>query len=113
MRNYGVLLVHLLVFPLKILSVLLHLNVTLSVTLTEGLTLRKSKNRAPRIIFEIKREGVTGGCRKSCTKEVYNAKYFSRIITVIRSRERRWEVYAACRGDMRISHKILVKKAQS
>jgi hypothetical protein len=71
---------------------------TWSLTLKEH-TLKVFGNRMLRRIFGLKRDEVTGGCRKLHNKELHNLYSSPSIIRVIKSRRMRWAGHVARLGE--------------
>jgi hypothetical protein len=50
------------------------------------------------LVFDPKREDVTGGCRKLFNEDPYNSYSSSHIVRVIKSRRMRWAGNVTCMG---------------
>jgi len=74
---------------------------TWSLTLREELRLRVFENRALREIFGLKRNEVTGECRKLHNEELNDLYCPQNIIRVIKLRRTRWAGHVARMGDRR------------
>jgi hypothetical protein len=67
--------------------------------------LRVFENRVPRIIFEPKRNEVTGGWRKLHNEELHSLYSSPSIIKMINSRRMRWAVYVVCMDEKRNTYR--------
>jgi hypothetical protein len=78
--------------------VVLYGSETCSLTLEEKHRLRVFEKRELRGIFELKRDEVTGGCRKLHNEELHNLYSSPSIIRMIKSRKMRWARHRARTG---------------
>jgi hypothetical protein len=74
--------------------------------------LRVFENRMLRRIFEPKRDGVTGGCRRLHNKELHNLYSSTSIIRIIRWRSMRWAGHVARMGEKKNVYRLLVGKPE-
>jgi hypothetical protein len=74
--------------------------------------IRVMQNRAPRRIFGLKRDGVTGGWRKLHSEELHNLYSSPSIIRIIKSRKMRWAGYVARIGEKRNVYRLFVGKRE-
>jgi hypothetical protein len=70
------------------------------------------ENRVLRRIFHPKRDEKTGGWRKLHDKELHNVYSSPSIIRVIKLRSIKYMWHVACMGEMRQTHKILVRTSE-
>jgi hypothetical protein len=77
--------------------------------LREEQRLKVCENRVLKRKFGPQREDITGNWRKPYNVELHNLYSSPNIIRVIKSRIR-WAEHAACMGEMRNLHKMLVIK---
>jgi hypothetical protein len=83
---------------------------TWSLTLREEHRLKVFENRVLKRIFGLRRNEVTGGCRKMHNKELHNLYSSPSIIRMIKSRRMRWAGHTVRMGDKRNAYRILVGK---
>jgi hypothetical protein len=69
-------------------------------------------NTLLRIIFEPKRDEVTGCCRKLHNEELHSLYSSPHITEMNKSRRMRWVEHAASMGEMRLAYKILVGNSE-
>ena len=67
-----------------------------------------SENRVLRIILGLKRDEVTGECRKLHIVELNDLYSSPNIVRVIKSRRKRWAGYVARMGESRYVYRVLV-----
>jgi hypothetical protein len=80
---------------------------------TWSLTLREEHSlRVFRIIFEPKRDEVTGGWRKLLNEELHGLYSSPSIIRVIKAKRMRWVGHVARMGEVRDACNILVGKSE-
>jgi hypothetical protein len=84
----------------------------LSLKLREEHRLRVFENRVLRRIFGLKRDEVTGECRKLHSEEFHNLYSFPDIIRQLKSRRMRWAKHVARMGEERKVYKVLVGKPE-
>jgi hypothetical protein len=82
-----------------ILPVILYGCETWSLTLREEHRLRVFENKVLRKIFGLKRDEVTGLCRKLHNEELHDLYSSPSIITIMKSRRMRWAGYATQMGE--------------
>jgi hypothetical protein len=70
------------------------------------------ENRVLRRIFELKRDGVTGGWRKLHNEKLHNLYSSPSIIQIIKSRRKRWAGHVARMGEKRNVYRLLVGKPE-
>jgi hypothetical protein len=70
------------------------------------------QNRVLRGIFGRKREEVAGGWRRLHDEELHNLYASPNIIRAVKSRRMRWVVHVRCKGEMRNTYKILIRKPE-
>jgi len=80
--------------------------------LREELGLRVFDNRVLREIFGLKRDEVTGGCRKLHNKALNNLYCPQNIIRIIKSRRMRWVGHVARVGNRRGVYRVLDGKPE-
>jgi hypothetical protein len=83
-----------------------------SLALREERRLRVFENKVLRIIFGLKRDGVTREWRKLHNKELLDFYSSPSIIKIIKSRRMRWAVHVARMGEKRNKCRLLVEKPQ-
>jgi hypothetical protein len=74
---------------------------TWSLTLREEHRLRVFENRVLRRIFGLKRDELTGECRKLHNKELHDLYFSPSIIRIIKSRRMIWAGHVARMGEKR------------
>jgi hypothetical protein len=77
-----------------------------------GHRLRAFENRVRRIIFEPKRDEVTGGWRKLHNEELHSLYSSPSTIKMIDSRRMRWTVYVVCMDEKRNTYRFSVGKPE-
>jgi hypothetical protein len=100
------------IYKTIILPVVLYWCETWSLTVREEHKLRVFENRVLRSIFEPKRDGVTGGCRKLHNEEIHNLYSSPSIIRIIKSRSMRWAGHVGRMGETRDVYRLLVGKSE-
>jgi hypothetical protein len=83
-----------------------------SLTVREEHRLRVFENRVLRRIYGPNREEVAGGWGTLHKEELHNLDASPYVVTVIKSRRKRWTGYAARKEEMRNAHNILVGKSE-
>ena len=83
---------------------------TWSLTLREERRLRVFENRVLMRVFGPKRDEVTGEWRKLYKYELSDFYTLPNIVRVVKSRRMRWAGHAACMGEGRGVHRVLVEK---
>jgi hypothetical protein len=66
------------------------------------------ENRVLRRIFELKRDELTGECRKLHNEELRDLYSSPRIIRIIKSRRMRWARQVALMGEKRNAYRLLL-----
>ena len=74
--------------------------------------LRVFENRVLRKVFGLKRDEVTGECRKLHDEEKYDLYSLPNIVRVVKSRRMRWAGHVARMGEDRGVHRGLVGKPE-
>jgi hypothetical protein len=74
--------------------------------------LKVFENRELRRIFGLKRDEVTGGCRKLHNEELHNLYSLPSIIRILKSKRMRWAVHLAKIGEKRNAYSILMGKPE-
>jgi hypothetical protein len=95
-----------------ILPIVLYGCETWSLTLTDERRLRAFENRVLRRIFGLKRDEVTGECRKLHNEGLNDLYTSPNIDRVIKSRRMRWARHVARVGERRGVYTILVGKPE-
>jgi hypothetical protein len=70
------------------------------------------ENRVPKRILRPKREEGSGGWGELHSEELHNLRFSLNIVTVITSRNMRWDGHVARIGKMKNVYKILVRKPE-
>jgi hypothetical protein len=70
------------------------------------------ENRVLRRIFGLRRDEVTGGCRKLLNEKLHNLYSSPNIIRMIKSRRMSWAWHVARMREKRNAYRILVGKAE-
>ena len=83
-----------------------------SLTLREERRLRVFENMVLRVMFEPKRDQVTGEWRKLHNEELNDLYYSPNIVGVIKSRRMRWAGHVARMRERRGVYRVLVGKPQ-
>jgi hypothetical protein len=65
-----------------------------------------------RRIFGLKRDEVTGGCRKLQNEELHGLYSSPSIVRVIKARMMRWAGHMVCMGEVRSAYSILVGRPE-
>jgi hypothetical protein len=100
------------IFEIIILPVVLYGCESWSLTVREEHKLRVFENRVLRIIFGLKRDGVTEGLRKVHNEDLHNLYSLPSIIRIIKSRRMRWVRHVAQMGEKRNVYRLLVEKPE-
>jgi hypothetical protein len=93
-----------------ILPVVLYGCETWFLTIREEHRLRVFENRVLRRICELKRDGMTGGCRKLHNENFHNLYSSPSKIRIIKSMRMRWVGRVARMGEKRNVYRLLVRK---
>jgi hypothetical protein len=85
---------------------------TLSLKIKEERILMVFENRVLKGIFGLKRDEMTGGCRKSHAEDIDNLYSSPNIVKIIKSRKMRWAGHVGLMVEIRNVYKSLVGKPE-
>jgi hypothetical protein len=100
------------IYKIIIIPLVLYGCKTLSLTSREEHRSRVFENRVLRIIFEPKRDEVTGAWRKLHNEELHGLYSSPSIFRLIKARRMRWARHVARMGEVRGAYNILVGKPE-
>ena len=85
---------------------------TWSLTLREERKVKVFENMMLRRIFGLRRDEVTGECRRLHKEELNDLYSSPNIVRVIKSRRMRWAGHVACMGEERGVYRVLMGKPE-